>query len=53
LSGFLATVKATLFSRYADPGAQRLLDQWSEEQPNADPLVQIQAASETLEESRA
>ncbi|MBA3913112.1 MAG: adenosyl-hopene transferase HpnH [Acidobacteriales bacterium] len=53
LAGFVATAKATLFSRYPDAGAQRLLDNWEETQGAAGPLVQIQSATETLEESRA
>ena len=43
LGGFLATVKATLFSRYPDEGALRLLD---DPAPAGHPLVQIQAPSE-------
>jgi hopanoid biosynthesis associated radical SAM protein HpnH len=51
LGGFFATVKATLFSRYPDEGAMRLLD---EPMPPTHPLVQIDAAqSQTLEETRA
>jgi len=51
LEGFLATVKATLFSRYPDEGALRLLD---DPAPAAHPLVQIQAQSEasSLQETR-
>jgi hypothetical protein len=52
LSGFLATVKGTLFTKYADEGAMRLLD----EPGAAHPLVQIgkaRAESESLEETRA
>jgi len=52
LSGFLATVKGTLFTKYADEGAMRLL----EEPVAAHPLVQIGKArseSESLEETRA
>ncbi|MCU1299198.1 MAG: Radical domain protein [Acidobacteriaceae bacterium] len=51
LGGFFATVKATLFSRYPDEGAYRLLD----EQPESGghPLVQIETSNETLEETRA
>jgi hopanoid biosynthesis associated radical SAM protein HpnH len=52
LSGFLATVKGTLFTKYADEGAMRLLD----EPAAAHPLVQIGKArseSESLEETRA
>ena len=47
--GFVDTVKATLFSRYEDPGATRLLDEISSE--TAGPLVQIETQS--LEETRA
>jgi hypothetical protein len=52
LSGFLATVKGTLFTKYADEGAMRLLD----ETPAAHTLVQIgntNPTSESLEETRA
>ncbi len=50
LSGFLDTVKGTLFTKYADEGAMRLLD----EPPTAHTLVQIgNAKSETFEETRA
>jgi hopanoid biosynthesis associated radical SAM protein HpnH len=42
--GFLATVKATLSSRYSDPGALRLLD---EETAPVHPLVQINSANES------
>jgi hopanoid biosynthesis associated radical SAM protein HpnH len=52
LSGFLATVKGTLFTKYGDEGAMRLLD----EPVAASPLVQIGKArseSESLEETRA
>jgi hopanoid biosynthesis associated radical SAM protein HpnH len=51
LSGFLATVKATLFSRYPDEGAYRLLDE--EGGASGHPLVQIETSNETLEETRA
>jgi hypothetical protein len=51
LSGFLATVKATLFSRYPDEGAYRLLDE--EGGASGHPLVQIATSNETLEETRA
>jgi hypothetical protein len=54
LSGFLATVKGTLFTRYADEGAMRLLD---EPAPATHPLVQIGNAhdseSQSFEETRA
>jgi hopanoid biosynthesis associated radical SAM protein HpnH len=52
LEGFLATVKGTLFTRYRDEGALRLLDE-IEEQGHQAPLVQIANASEALEETRA
>jgi hypothetical protein len=51
LGGFFATVKATLFSRYQDEGAYRLLDE--EGAASGHPLVQIETSSETLEETRA
>ena len=50
LGGFLATVKATLSSRYRDEEAMRLLD---EPQAAVNPLVQIASSSETLHETRA
>ncbi|MGA9042662.1 MAG: adenosyl-hopene transferase HpnH [Terriglobales bacterium] len=53
LSGFLATVKGTLFTKYADEGAMRLLD---EPAPATHPLVQIgnaNSSSESFEETRA
>jgi hypothetical protein len=49
LRGFVDTVKATLFNRYEDPGATRLLDEMSSEAVG--PLVQIETGS--LEETRA
>ena len=49
LSGFLATVKAT-FSRYPDAGALKLLE---EPTRPAHPLVQIETANVSLEETRA
>src|SRR5215471_14899230 len=49
LTGFLATVKATLFTRYRDEEALRLLD---EPRAPVHPLVQI-ATSESLEGTRA
>src|SRR5436190_9917190 len=49
LRGFVGTVKATLFSRYTDAGATRLLDEIPSE--HAGPLVQIE--SQSLEETRA
>jgi hypothetical protein len=50
LEGFVATVKGTLFNRYRDEDALRLLDGPAEP---AQSLVQITAPSETLEETRA
>ena len=47
--GFVDTVKATLFNRYPDAGATRLLDEISAE--HAGPLVQIE--SQSFEETRA
>jgi hopanoid biosynthesis associated radical SAM protein HpnH len=52
LSGFLATVKGTLFTKYADEGAMHLLD----ETPAPHTLVQIgnaHSTSDSLEETRA
>jgi hypothetical protein len=46
--GFVDTVKATLFSRYEDPSATRLLDEISSQ--HEVPLVQIETGS--LEETR-
>jgi hypothetical protein len=42
LGGFLATVKATLFSRYSDQAALRMLD---EPEAAVHPLVQISPTS--------
>jgi len=50
LSGFLATVKGTLFTTYRDEEALRLLD---EPQAPVNPLVQIASSSEALHETRA
>jgi hopanoid biosynthesis associated radical SAM protein HpnH len=54
LGSFLSTVKATLFSRYSDEGARRLLD---EPAPAVHPLVQIgnahETANQSFEETRA
>jgi hypothetical protein len=50
LGGFLATVKATLFTRYRDKEALRLLD---EPQAPVHPLVQIAPPTEPLHETRA
>jgi hopanoid biosynthesis associated radical SAM protein HpnH len=49
LAGFLATVKATLFTSYRDEEALRLLD---EPQAPVHPLVQI-ATNDSLQETRA
>ena len=48
--GFFDTVKATLFNRYPDAGAARLLDELSTPE-HVGPLVQIEAQS--LEATRA
>jgi hypothetical protein len=50
LEGFLATVKATLFTKYEDELALRMLE---EPQAPVNPLIQISPAVETLHESRA
>jgi len=50
LRGFVDTVKATLFNRYPDAEATRLLDEMSSPEPTG-PLVQIE--SQSLEETRA
>jgi hypothetical protein len=50
LRGFMDTVKATLFNRYEDPSALRLLDEMSPSE-HTGPLVQIETQS--LEETRA
>jgi hypothetical protein len=52
LSDFWATAKATLFGSYDDPGALRLLEEESGKDHGSG-LVQIAAAKESLEESRA
>jgi hopanoid biosynthesis associated radical SAM protein HpnH len=49
LRGFVDTVKATLFSKYPDAGAARLLDELSSPE-HAGPLVQIETQS--FEETR-
>ncbi len=53
VGGFLSTIKATLFNRYADEGAVRLLDEYSASANAQNELVQIGRASESLEETRA
>ena len=50
VSGFLATVKGTLFTRYRDEEALDLLDEPIEPVHS---LVQIEAANESFEETRA
>jgi hopanoid biosynthesis associated radical SAM protein HpnH len=50
LRGFLATARASLFHRYKDEGALRLLDQPVH---SYNPLVQIEEASSQFEETRA
>jgi len=50
LRGFVDTVKATLFNRYPDAGASRLLDEMSSPE-HAGALVQIE--SQSFEETRA
>jgi len=50
LSGFLATVKATLLPSYRDQEALRLLE---EPQAPVHPLVQIATTNQPLEETRA
>jgi hopanoid biosynthesis associated radical SAM protein HpnH len=52
LRGFYDTVKATLFSRYPDRGALRLLDE-AADSGHAATLVQIESSSESLQETRA
>ena len=48
--GFWRTVKATLFTRYRDEEALRLLE---EPQAPVNPLVQIAPPRESLQETRA
>jgi hypothetical protein len=50
LGGFLATVKATLFTQYRDEEALRMLE---EPQAPVHPLIQITPSSESLQETRA
>ena len=52
LGGFVATVKGTLFHRYRDEGALRLLDE-PVQHGQETPLVQIVSAAESFEETRA
>jgi hopanoid biosynthesis associated radical SAM protein HpnH len=53
LGGFLDTVRATLFSRYDDPGALALLDEPVKPVHAHVPLVQISKASQAMEETSA
>jgi hopanoid biosynthesis associated radical SAM protein HpnH len=50
--GFLATVRATLFSSYQDEGALKLLNEPVHPVHSHDPLVQINESSSQLEETR-
>jgi hopanoid biosynthesis associated radical SAM protein HpnH len=52
LRGFLATARASLFHRYKDEGALRLLDEPVRPVHSFDPLVQIDESPEKLEETR-
>ena len=51
--GLLATVRATLFSRYQDEGALKLLDEPVHPVHSYKPLVQISESPSHLEETRA
>jgi hopanoid biosynthesis associated radical SAM protein HpnH len=53
LRGFLAMVRAQLFTSYKDEGALRLLDEPARPVHSYDPLVQITQESGHLEETRA
>ncbi len=53
LHGFLATVRATLFSHYKDEGALKLLDEPVHPIHDYKPLVQISEPPSHLEETRA
>ena len=53
LRGFWDTMKATLFSRYPDAGASRLLDEPAQPVHSHNPLVQLKTTSAQLEETRA
>ena len=53
LRGFLATARASLFTRYKDEEALRLLNQPVRPVHSYNPLVQIEEASNRLEETRA
>ena len=50
--GFLATVRATLFSSYKDEGALKLLNEPVRPVHSHNPLVQISESSSQLEETR-
>src|SRR5437016_9764491 len=50
LGGFLATVKATLFTAYKDKEALKMLE---ERQAPVNPLIQIAPPTDTLQETRA
>ncbi|HXB21411.1 MAG TPA: adenosyl-hopene transferase HpnH [Candidatus Solibacter sp.] len=51
--GFMATVRATLFSSYKDEGALKLLNEPVRPVHSYDPLVQISESASQLEETRA
>jgi hopanoid biosynthesis associated radical SAM protein HpnH len=53
LAGFLATVKATLFSKYTDPAALRMLDEPVKSVHAPAGLVQLQLKTEAPEEVEA
>ena len=53
LRGFLAMVRASLFNRYKDEEALKMLDEPARPVHSYNPLVQITEPSSTLEESRA
>jgi hopanoid biosynthesis associated radical SAM protein HpnH len=53
LRGFLATVRATLFTAYKDEGALKLLNEPVRPVHSYNPLVQINETSNELEETRA
>ena len=50
--GFVATVRATLFSSYKDEGALKLLNEPARPAHGYDPLVQISESASHLEETR-
>ncbi len=51
--GFWDTMKATLFSRYPDAAANRLLDEPTQPVHSHNPLVQLKTSSAQFEETRA